>query len=104
MERSSPTPTINRLESESYSVVNAKQGVEHQGENNMKSLCAALLALSIGTAAMASQGQTAAGADPQSASRAESVLQNGRVPAHQSRKQSGECVGPVSFCNIYFGS
>ncbi|SMG00619.1 hypothetical protein BSIN_3752 [Burkholderia singularis] len=53
---------------------------------------------------MASQGQTAAGANPQSASRAESVLQNGRVPAHQSRKQSGECVGPVSFCNIYFGS
>ncbi|WP_082709824.1 hypothetical protein [Burkholderia sp. TSV86] len=70
----------------------------------MKSLYAALFVLSLCTAAMASQGQAAAGTNPQSASRTESIRQNGRAPAHQSRSNSGECVGPVSFCNIYFGS
>ena len=41
-----------------------------------------------------------------SAQRANGVAEQNRVavPAAKANARAGECVGPVSFCNLYFGS
>ncbi|AJY32947.1 hypothetical protein BTM_5246 [Burkholderia thailandensis 34] len=71
----------------------------------MKSLQIAVLALSLSAVMAAAHAQTAADAGRQPASRTEAVQSAGRVPAaHQDRQAPNACVGPVSFCNIYFGS
>ncbi|AOJ06865.1 hypothetical protein [Burkholderia mayonis] len=72
----------------------------------MKSLQIAVVALSLSAVMAAAHAQTAAAdAGRQPANRTEAVQSAGRVPAaHQDRKDPNECVGPVSFCNIYFGS
>ncbi|AIO70576.1 hypothetical protein [Burkholderia oklahomensis] len=71
----------------------------------MKSLQIAVVALSLSAVMAAAHAQAAADAGRQPANRTEAVQSAGRVPAaHQDRKDPNECVGPVSFCNIYFGS
>ncbi|AOJ04346.1 MULTISPECIES: hypothetical protein [Burkholderia] len=71
----------------------------------MKSLQIAVVALSLSAVMAAAHAQPAADAGRQPANRTETVQSAGRVPAaHQDRKDPNECVGPVSFCNIYFGS
>ncbi|AHI67672.1 hypothetical protein [Burkholderia thailandensis] len=72
----------------------------------MKSLQIAVLALSLSAVMAAAHAHTAAAdAGRQPASRTEAVQSAGRVPAaHQDRQDPNACVGPVSFCNIYFGS
>lgn len=74
----------------------------------MKSLQIAVVALSLSAVMAAAHAQPAAAAADagrQPANRTEAVQAAGRVPAaHQDRQDPNACVGPVSFCNIYFGS
>ncbi|AOJ83437.1 hypothetical protein WT60_26235 [Burkholderia sp. MSMB617WGS] len=70
----------------------------------MKSLQIAVVALSL-SAVMAAAHAQPADAGRQPANRTEAVQAAGRVPAaHQDGQEPNACVGPVSFCNIYFGS
>ncbi|AOJ78150.1 hypothetical protein WJ95_28725 [Burkholderia ubonensis] len=70
----------------------------------MKSLHLALVALSL-TAAVAHAQPAPAEQARQQANRAEAVQAAGRVDQAKSKKEDpNACVGPVSFCNVYFGS
>ncbi|KVV48052.1 hypothetical protein WK81_03135 [Burkholderia ubonensis] len=70
----------------------------------MKSLHLALVALSL-TAAVAYAQPTPVEQARQQANRAEAVQAAGRVDQAKSKKEDpNACVGPVSFCNVYFGS
>ncbi|KVG70836.1 hypothetical protein [Burkholderia ubonensis] len=70
----------------------------------MKSLHLALVALSLTAAAAHAQPAPAEQARQQ-ANRAEAVQAAGRVDQAKSKKEDpNACVGPVSFCNVYFGS
>jgi hypothetical protein len=71
----------------------------------MKVLKIALIACSL--SAVIAHAQTAPAAPEQqvaqaNAQRADDVAAHGRVAAPKAKAE--ECVGPVSFCNIYFGS
>ncbi|MEY8169346.1 hypothetical protein [Burkholderia multivorans] len=67
----------------------------------MKPLHLAVVALSL--AAAVAHAQPAPADVPQQATRAESAT--GRVDRSQSNPEDpNACVGPVSFCNVYFGS
>ncbi|MFM0648866.1 hypothetical protein PQR14_31495 [Paraburkholderia bryophila] len=75
----------------------------------MNVLKIALIACSL--SAVVAQAQTAPAAPEQqlaqaSAQRANGVAEQGRVavPAAKANVRAEECVGPVSFCNLYFGS
>ncbi|KVC74392.1 hypothetical protein [Burkholderia ubonensis] len=70
----------------------------------MKSLHLALVALSL-TAAVAHAQPAPVEQARQQANRAEAVQAAGRVDQAKSKKEDpNACVGPVSFCNVYFGS
>lgn len=70
----------------------------------MKPLHLALVALSL-SAAVAHAQPAPADVAPQQANRAEAVKAAGRVDRAQSKQEDpNACVGPVSFCNVYFGS
>ncbi|MGU7768915.1 hypothetical protein ACV229_01850 [Burkholderia sp. MR1-5-21] len=70
----------------------------------MKPLHLALVALSL-TAAVAHAQPAPADPAQQQANRAEAVQAAGRVDRAQSNDEDqNACVGPVSFCNVYFGS
>ncbi|QTD94115.1 hypothetical protein [Burkholderia anthina] len=70
----------------------------------MKPLHLALVALSL-TAAVAHAQPAPAELAQQQANRTEAVQAAGRVDRAQSKQEDpNACVGPVSFCNIYFGS
>ncbi|KVO18282.1 hypothetical protein WL51_25175 [Burkholderia ubonensis] len=70
----------------------------------MKSLHLALVALSL-TAAVAHAQPAPVEQARQQANRAEAVQAAGRVDQAESKKEDpNACVGPVSFCNVYFGS
>ncbi|KVC82541.1 hypothetical protein [Burkholderia ubonensis] len=70
----------------------------------MKSLHLALVALSL-TAAVAHAQPAPAEQARQQANRAEAVQAAGRADQAKSKKEDpNACVGPVSFCNVYFGS
>jgi hypothetical protein len=70
----------------------------------MKPLHLALVALSLSAAVAHAQPAPVDNA-PQQANRAEAVQAAGRVDRTPSKKDDpNACVGPVSFCNIYFGS
>ncbi|AOI59947.1 hypothetical protein WS98_15185 [Burkholderia territorii] len=70
----------------------------------MKPLHLALVALSF-TAAVAHAQTAPADVAQQPANRAEAVQAAGRVDRAQSKQEDpNACVGPVSFCNVYFGS
>ncbi|RQR46855.1 MULTISPECIES: hypothetical protein [unclassified Burkholderia] len=70
----------------------------------MKPLHLALVALSL-TAAVAHAQSAPANDAQQPANRAEAVQASGRVDRAQSKQEDpNACVGPVSFCNVYFGS
>ncbi|KWC51054.1 hypothetical protein [Burkholderia ubonensis] len=70
----------------------------------MKSLHLALVALSL-TAAVADAQPAPVEQARQQANRAEAVQAAGRVDQAKSKKEDpNACVGPVSFCNVYFGS
>ena len=71
----------------------------------MKVLKIVLIACSL--SAVVAHAQTAPAAPEQqvaqaNAQRADDVAAQGRVAAPKAKAE--ECVGPVSFCNIYFGS
>ena len=71
----------------------------------MKVLKIALIACSL--SAVVAHAQTTPAAPEQqvaqaNAQRADNVAAHGRVDAPKAKAE--ECVGPVSFCNIYFGS
>ncbi|MFP3563678.1 hypothetical protein [Paraburkholderia sp. SIMBA_030] len=73
----------------------------------MKVLKIVLIACSLSAAVAHAQTETAPAAPtPQvaqaNAPRANSVAAQGRTVAPKAKVE--ECVGPVSFCNIYFGS
>ncbi|MFM0594143.1 MULTISPECIES: hypothetical protein [Paraburkholderia] len=75
----------------------------------MNVLKIALIACSL--SAVVAHAQTAPAAPEQqltqaSAQRASGVAEQGRVavPAAKANAKTAECVGPVSFCNLYFGS
>ncbi|WP_261508901.1 hypothetical protein [Burkholderia multivorans] len=69
----------------------------------MKPLHLAVIALSL--AAAVAHAQPAPADVPQQATRAESMKATGRVDRSQSNPEDpNACVGPVSFCNVYFGS
>ncbi|MGF7131822.1 hypothetical protein P3T40_003305 [Paraburkholderia sp. EB58] len=82
----------------------------------MKALKMVLIACSLSAAAAVAHAQTsdpAAGAQQLAQNQAQfqeqlheqpatSAAQRGRVAA--PAKKAGECVGPVSFCNLFFGS
>ena len=71
----------------------------------MKPLHLALVALSLTAAVAHAQPAPADVAQQQQANRAEAVATAGRVDRSQSKQEDpNACVGPVSFCNIYFGS
>ncbi|RKU05350.1 hypothetical protein C7H84_04300 [Burkholderia sp. Nafp2/4-1b] len=70
----------------------------------MKPLHLALAALSL-TAAVAHAQPAPADRAQQPANRAEAVQAAGRVDGAPSKQEEpNACVGPVSFCNVYFGS
>ncbi|KVU35829.1 hypothetical protein WK65_24770 [Burkholderia ubonensis] len=70
----------------------------------MKSLHLALVALSLTAAVVHAQPAPVEQARQQ-ANRAEAVQAAGRVDQAKSKKEDpNACVGPVSFCNVYFGS
>ncbi|WP_396330659.1 hypothetical protein [Burkholderia anthina] len=70
----------------------------------MKPLHLALVALSLTAAVAHAQPAPDELAQPQ-ANRAEAVQAAGRVNRAQSKQEDpNACVGPVSFCNVYFGS
>ena len=70
----------------------------------MKPLHLALVALSL-TAAVAHAQSAPADLVQQPANRTEAVQAAGRVDRSQSKQdEPNACVGPVSFCNVYFGS
>ncbi|WGS46362.1 hypothetical protein LFL97_35645 [Burkholderia sp. JSH-S8] len=70
----------------------------------MKPLHLALVALSL-TAAVAHAQPAPAEQARQQATRADAVQAAGRADHAQSKKEDpNACVGPVSFCNVYFGS
>jgi len=74
----------------------------------MKALKVVLIACSLSAAAAAAHAQTTApAADGQQIAQANEQRVN-RAP-EQSRmsapvKKAAECVGPISYCNIFFGS
>ncbi len=72
----------------------------------MKSPYLALVALSLSVAATAACAQaTATGTTVQPTQHARPVQTTERAPVERTRRNdANECVGPVSFCNIYFGS
>ena len=78
----------------------------------MKALKMVLIACSLSAVAIAAQAQTSA-----RATSAQQLAQNQEQPhgqlakgaAHEGRvaapaKKAEDCVGPVSFCNLFFGS
>ncbi|WP_175992156.1 hypothetical protein [Burkholderia vietnamiensis] len=70
----------------------------------MKPLYLAVVALSLTAAVAHAQPAPADGAQ-QPANRAETVEAAGRVDRTQSKQEDpNACVGPISFCNVYFGS
>ncbi|MGN7980435.1 hypothetical protein [Burkholderia sp. 22313] len=70
----------------------------------MKPLHLALVALSL-AAAVAHAQSAPADLAQQPANRAEAVQAAGRVDRSQSKQdEPNACVGPVSFCNVYFGN
>lgn len=70
----------------------------------MKPLHLALVALSL-TAAVAHAQPAPAELAQHQANRAEAVQAAGRVDRAESKQEDpNACVGPVSFCNVYFGS
>ncbi|AOJ15795.1 hypothetical protein [Burkholderia vietnamiensis] len=70
----------------------------------MKPLYLAVVALSLTAAVAHAQPAPADGAQ-QPANRAETIEAAGRVDRAQSKQEDpNACVGPVSFCNVYFGS
>ncbi|AIO39656.1 hypothetical protein DM40_4329 [Burkholderia cenocepacia] len=70
----------------------------------MKPLHLALVALSL-TAAIAHAQPAPADVAQQPANRAEATQAAGRVDRNRSTQEDpNACVGPVSFCNVYFGS
>ena len=70
----------------------------------MKPLHLALVVLSL-TAAVAHAQSAPANDAQQPANRTEAVQASGRVDRAQSKQEDpNACVGPVSFCNVYFGS
>ncbi|WP_175983476.1 hypothetical protein [Burkholderia vietnamiensis] len=70
----------------------------------MKPLYLAVVALSLTAAVAHAQPAPADGAQ-KPANRAETVEAAGRVDRTQSKQEDpNACVGPVSFCNVYFGS
>ncbi|WP_269501460.1 hypothetical protein [Burkholderia sp. IMCC1007] len=71
----------------------------------MKPLHLALVALSLTAAVAHAQPAPAEHDAQQQANRAEAVQAAGRVDRAQSKQDDpNACVGPVSFCNVYFGS
>ncbi|EDT39618.1 hypothetical protein [Burkholderia ambifaria] len=71
----------------------------------MKPLHLALVALSLAAAVAHAQPAPADNAQEPAANRAEAVQAAGRVDRAQSKQEDpNACVGPVSFCNVYFGS
>lgn len=74
----------------------------------MKVLKIALIACSLSAAvahaqpAPVAQGEQVAQADVQRANSVSGVNARSRIDVPKT--QAEECVGPVSFCNIYFGS
>ncbi|WDD91852.1 hypothetical protein Bsp3421_001806 [Burkholderia sp. FERM BP-3421] len=72
----------------------------------MKSPYLALVALSLSAAATAACAQaTATGTTVQPTPHAQSAQTTERAPVERTRRSdANECVGPASFCNIYFGS
>ncbi|AOK07555.1 hypothetical protein KDW55_05415 [Burkholderia sp. AU19243] len=70
----------------------------------MKPLHLALVALSL-TAAVAHAQPAPADVAQQPANRAEATQAAGRVDRNRpTQEDPNACVGPVSFCNVYFGS
>ncbi|AJY09298.1 hypothetical protein K6W16_07515 [Burkholderia dolosa] len=70
----------------------------------MKPLHLALAALSL-TAAVVHAQPAPADVAQQPANRAEAARAAGRTDRTQSKQEDpNACVGPVSFCNVYFGS
>jgi curli biogenesis system outer membrane secretion channel CsgG len=72
----------------------------------MKSPHLALVALSLSVAATAACAQTTAtGTTVQPTQQAQPARTAERAPVERARRNdANECVGPASFCNIYFGS
>jgi hypothetical protein len=78
----------------------------------MKALKMVLIACSLSAVAVAAQAQTSAPAtsaqqlaqnqQQSHEQRASDAAQEGRVAAPS--KKAEDCVGPVSFCNLFFGS
>jgi hypothetical protein len=69
----------------------------------MNALKIALIACSF--SAVVAHAQTAPAAPEQQLAQASAQRANGvAVPAAKGNARAEECVGPVSFCNLYFGS
>jgi hypothetical protein len=113
MEGSLPGRPVYPRERQSYSFTTATQsaneasyGAEPQVlENEMNVLKIALIACSL--CAVVAHAQTAPAAPEQqvaqaNAQRAKNAENPSRVAVPPAKAE--ECVGPVSFCNIYFGS
>ncbi len=72
----------------------------------MKALKIAVVACSLFAAAAGAYAQNEAPASnaPQQVAQADASQTVGRRDVVKPAKKTDECVGPVSFCNIYFGS
>jgi len=71
----------------------------------MKSLKYLVLSLTLCAAVAHAQGnQPLAGAASAQAASNNGAQSAGRTAPEQQAPKKDECVGPVSFCNIYFGS
>jgi hypothetical protein len=76
-------------------------------ESEMKAVKIAVVACSLFAATAAwAQSEAPAGTAPQQVSQAAATQAAQAGAQHRVAKpaKQGECVGPVSFCNIYFGS
>jgi hypothetical protein len=76
-------------------------------ESEMKAVKIAVVACSLLTAAAAwAQSEAPAGTAPQQVSQTATPQAAQASAQHRVAKpaKQAECVGPVSFCNVYFGS
>jgi hypothetical protein len=91
--------------------------IVNTGENRMKALKMVLIACSLSAVAAVAHAQTsdpAPGVQQFAQNQQQNQAQLGEQPVTSSARRGGriaapakkadECVGPVSFCNLFFGS
>jgi hypothetical protein len=107
MERSVLRQVLNFIARQSYSFITAHAVTESTGEIQMKLLKVVLVACSLSAAVAHAQTAVPADSNAQQVAQTLATQSAGQVtprPVAAPAKKAEECVGPVSYCNIFFGS